>query len=429
MRPRFAMLGCLLAAVAVMGTPGLSAAAPHHNRGLTINATPNPIDAGEGVLIYGQLQGTDIAGKTIVLYHHISGSGRGYQVIGQTQTDSHGFYDFTRAEGVVETNRSWFTRLAATHGVHSRTVYEHVAALVSISTSSTTALTRHPVTFTGHVDPNHRFERVFLQEQRGSSDDWTTLKSGQLGPGSNYSISYAWRTPGQHTVRVVFRGDARNTRGVSDPLTETVEQTQSPSFTINTSDPVINYGQAATITGKLYHRGTTTPEPNTAITLCHRSVGQAVATCDVAGKTGGDGGYSFLVSPTSNQIYYVKTTLPPSRRTASLFEGVKDTLTLTASSPSSTVGGQVLFGGRVTPNKAGDFVYLQRFGADGDWHTIAVSRVQPDSSFAFVHTFGTPGTKTFRARILSDGENVGGASAPVSVNVSLPPVSSLPPAH
>ncbi len=428
MRPRIAVLGCALAVFAVVAIPGLAGAAPRHNHGLTINATPDPIIAGEGVLIYGQLKGTDIAGKSIVLYHHISDSRSGYTPISQTTTDSHGFYEFTRAEGVVETNRSWFVRLGATPSVHSRTVHEHVAALVSIAASSNTAFTRHPVTFTGHVDPNHASERVALQEQIGSSDDWKTLKSGRLGPGSNYSISYAWRLAGDHTVRVAFPGDNRNIRGVSDAVSVAVQQAQVPDFTIQTSDPIITYGQSATISGKLYARGTTTPAPNTAITLCHRAVTQVVPVCDVAGLTKSDGSYSFSVSPTINQWYFVRTTLQPTRRSASLFEGVKDTVTLTTASSSVTAGQMVTFTGTVTPDKAGDFVYLQRLGADGDWHNVAVTRVRFDSSFTFTRVFGTAGTKQFRARVPGDAQNIGGASSPVSVTVALPPVSTLPPA-
>jgi hypothetical protein len=428
MRPRFAVLGCALAASAVMSLPGIAGAAPRHNHGLTINATPNPIIAGEGVLIYGQLKGTDIAGKTIVLFHHISDSGRGYSRIGSTTTDSHGFYEFTRAEGIVETNRSWFVRLAATPGVHSRTVHERVAALVSIGASSTTALTRHPVTFIGHVAPNHAFERVVLQEQIGSTDDWKALKSGRLGPGSNYAIRYAWKIAGEHTVRVAFRGDNRNIRGESDTVAVAVQQAEVPDFTIQTSDPIITYGQSATISGRLFAKGTTTPAPSTPITLCHRAVTQPVPVCDMAGITGSDGSYSFPVSPTSNQVYFAKTTLPPARRSAALFEGVKDTVTLTTGSSSVTAGQKVTFTGSVTPDKAGEFVYLQRLGADGDWHTVGITRVSAESTFAFTRVFGTAGSKTFRARVPGDVRNVGGASPSLSVTVSLPAVSTLPPA-
>ncbi len=428
MRPRFVVLACALAASAVMALPGLAGAAPRHNRGLTINATPNPIIAGEGVLIYGQLKGTDIAAKPIILYHHINGSGTGYTQIGHTTTDSHGFYEFTRAEGVVETNRSWFARLGGTPSVHSRTVREYVAALVSLAASSSTAVTGHPVTFTGHVDPNHAFERVLLQEQVGSTDDWKTLKSGRLGPGSNYAISYAWKLAGDHTVRVAFRGDNRNTRGESDSVSVAVQQAQVADFTIQTSDPIITYGSSAKISGTLYVRGTTTPEPSTPITLCHRAITQSVAVCDVAGVTGTNGSYSFSVSPTANQVYFARTTLPPARRSAGVFEGVKDTVTLATPSSSVTAGEHVTFTGTVTPDKAGGFVYLQRLGADGDWHTVGIARIHSDSSFTFTRVFGTAGPKTFRARVPGDVQNIGGSSPALTVTVALPPVSTLPPA-
>ena len=48
------------------------------------NATPNPILAGEGVTIYGQLNRAPVGGQTIVLYHHIAGSGRGYTPVSHT---------------------------------------------------------------------------------------------------------------------------------------------------------------------------------------------------------------------------------------------------------------------------------------------------------------------------------------------------------
>lgn len=428
MRPRFVVLACALAASAVMALPGLASAAPRHNHGLTINATPNPILAGEGVLIYGQLKGTDIAGKSVVLYHHISDSGQGFTRIGVATTDSHGFYEFTRAEGVVETNRSWFVRLAGAPRVHSRTVHEHVAALVSLTASSSTAVTRHPVTFTGHVDPNHAFERVVLQQKVGSADDWKTLKSGRLGPGSNYAINYAWKIPGDFTVRVAFRGDNRNIRGESESVSVAVQQAQVADFTIQTSDPIITYGSSATISGKLFARGTTTPEASTPITLCHRSITQTVPVCDVAGVTDTGGSYSFSVSPPSNQVYFARTTLPPTRRSAGLFEGVKDTVTLSTASSTATAGQKVTFNGTVTPDKAGEFIYLQRLGADGDWHTVQIARIRFDSTFTFTRVFGTAGTKQFRARVPGDVLNIGGASPAITLAVALPPVSMLPPA-
>jgi hypothetical protein len=424
MRPRFAVLAIVVTTLLAVVAPSVVNAAPRHNRGLTINAIPNPIDAGEGVFIYGHLNVPPVGGQTIVLYHHLTGSGLGYTRVGQTTTDSHGFYEFTRAEDVVMTNRSWFVREAGIHQIHSRTVFERVAALVSPSASSTSAVTGEPVVFTGHVDPSHAGERVVLQEQTASGD-WRGLKTGPLDGASNYSITYRWRFEGDHTVRVLFGSDVRNIRGTANPVTVAVQQKQIPGFTITSSDQLISYGQTVTISGVLANA------PSTPLTLWARNAYQSQFTPIADTVTGSDGSYSFAPQiPSYNTVYQVRTTLAPRRHSAVLFEGVQDVLTLTPSSTTSQVGGQVTFTGTVLPDKAGRVVYLQRLGADGDWHNEEIRIVTNASTFQFGWTFGKAGTYEFRARITGDRPNVGGASAPVTIQVApttnpatLPPAS------
>src|SRR5579859_1726154 len=182
MRLRSAVLVSLLTAFAIAVLPSVASAAPRHNHGLTINVAPQRIQAGEGVIIYGRLLGPDAAGQTIRLYHHIPPF-PGYSFVGSTTTDANGFYEFTREEGVVNTDRSWFVR--GPDHTHSRTVHELVEALVSLNSDTTTGFTLHRVIFTGHVFPDHPFERVLLQERNGAGDDWHTLTSTFTGPGSN----------------------------------------------------------------------------------------------------------------------------------------------------------------------------------------------------------------------------------------------------
>jgi len=349
--------------------------------------------------------------------------------VGATTTATNGFYEFTRAENVVMTNRNWFVREEGVHRIHSRTVRERAAALVSISPNQSSQFTRKPIVFTGHVTPNHAFERVYLQTQIGSSDEWHTIKSGLIGPGSDYAIAYRFRFAGVYSVRAVFRGDNRNIRGESDPVAVTIDQAQVPDFTITSSSPIITDGSSVTISGKLDQAGTSTAEPTTPVTLFARTVG---GNWTVVGDTttGTDGTYSFSpLMPTSNTLYQVRTTFKPARHSAVLYEGVKDVLTLTPSSPSAMVGQTVTFTGTVLPDKAGDVVYLQRLGKDGEWHAVEVRLVRNNSTFQFSWTFGNSGPHEFRARIPGDSQNVGGASMPVSINVTLAPGSgSLPPA-
>lgn len=424
MRLRISMLACALTACACAAVPSIAGAAPVHNRGLTIQAVPQQIIAGEAVLIYGQLQGPDHGGQLVRLYHRIDPAAR-FSLIGTTATNANGQYEFTRAEGIVVSNRNWFVR--GPGFTHSRTVHERVAALVSLASSSPTGLTRHPLVLSGHVTPDHTGAVVFLQEQKASSDDWTTLKQGIVGPGSNYNISYAWRVPGAYNLRVLFRGDTRNAAAPSDITPVVIQQTQTPDFTIASSDPIILNGQSATISGTLYQPGTTTAEPNTSVSLFEAVPGTGDYRAVTTTTTGSDGGYSFAnVASTTNELYQVRTTFAPARHTAVLFEGVQDVVTMQASSSTSTVGGQVTFTGSVSPDKTGHVIYLQKLGSDNDWHTVAVRYVTGGSTYRFGWTFGTPGTKEFRARITGGPVNVGGTSAPVTIDVIQPALASLP---
>jgi len=425
MRFRLALLASVVTALFAVAVPSTVIAAPHHNRGLTINAIPNPIDAGGGVFIYGHLNVSPVGGQTIVLYHHLAGSGLGYTRVGQTTTDSRGFFEFTRAEDVVLTNRNWFVREAGIHQIHSRTVFERVSALVSLAASTSTAVTGQPVTFTGSVTPNHAGERVVLQQQTNAGN-WRDLKSGRLDGGSNYSITYRWRFAGDHTVRVLFPADVRNIAGTANPVTVAVQQKQVPGFTIATSDQLISYGQSVTISGVLDNAAASTP-----VTLWARNAYQSQFTPVADTTTGSGGSYTFAPqTPTYNTVYQVRTTLAPHRHSAVLFEGVQDALTMTPSSTTSEIGGHVTFTGTVLPDKAGHVIYLQLLGADGNWHNEEVRSVSGNSTYQFGWTFGKAGTYQFRARITAGGGNIGGASSPVTIQVSPTTTnpSSLPPA-
>jgi hypothetical protein len=426
MRPRFVVLASLIAALGLAVLPAVGNAAPKHNHGLTINATPDPIVTGDQVMIYGQLNTDHPGNRLIVLYHRVNPATQ-FSVVGTTRTNATGFYEFLRADGVVTTNRNWFVTGPGT--THSRTVHEHVAASVGLTASTTTGDTNHAIVFSGHVSPNHAGERVYLQLQQGfSGDDWGTLKSGRLGPGSNYSISYRFKDPGERDLRVLLPGDARNITSTSDDLTVSVQQTQNPSFTINAAPQNIDEGSTATISGVLYKAGsTTTPDGGVGVTLWGHAYGKPYIPLQFGTTNSTTGGYSFTVMPSQNIAYQVRTTPAPPRSTAQVFVGVRDVVSITPSSTSSTVGGTITFIGGVIPDKAGHAIYLQRLGADHDWHTVKTTFVTAGSTYTFSWRFGTPGTKVFRVLVPGGPYNISGHSASESIAVALPAVQLLPP--
>src|ERR1019366_6731122 len=84
------------------------------------------------------------------------------------------------------------------------------------------------------------------------------------------------------------------------------------------------------------------PLPATSVTLWAHTAGRTYIRLGST-PTGSDGSYSFTQMPSHNETYRVRTTYipPPRRKTAQVFEGAADVVSLTASSTTSTVGGEV----------------------------------------------------------------------------------------
>ena len=309
-RGRLALLSVALCGIVAMLAPSVSAAQyhnhhqwryhhhprrhhrpPRHNYGLTIAATPNPIVTGEGVLIYGKLEGSDVANQRIVLYHRITPQTQ-FTPITVTRTNAFGFYEITRAEGIVGTNRSWFA-VGPGHS-HSRTINEFVSSAVTLATATTTVNAGTPVQFTGTVTPAHPNQEVLLQKQvSDSGTGWRTVGRAVTGSDSSFTVTRSFLTPGSYTLRALFPNDPRNLAGQSDPLTITVEQPQNPSFTIAASAPVITDGQSETISGTLFMPGSTTvPRPSVPVILYGSIAGRPFRAL-ASTTTGTDGSYSF----------------------------------------------------------------------------------------------------------------------------------------
>jgi hypothetical protein len=430
-RPRAAVLASLVAALGFAALPAAAVAAPHHYHGLTIDATPNPIISGDGVFIHGRLNvnGTHASGQMIVLYHRINPSPV-FTVISKTLTEAGGYYEFTRAEGVVLTNRNWFVRAPGLPGnIHSRTLHERVQAEVSLTAPTPAApatafLTNKQVVFTGTVAPDHARSQVLLQEQVGAAGSlWRIVARGLLNSASQFAIPTRFKVPGDHTMRVLFPGDRRNVAAASQPVEVTVQQKEISSFTISSSAPIVTDGTSATISGLLTKgKAPATPESGVTVTLYGHTAGQPFAPI-ASMVTGTDGSYSFIVTPTQNTEYQVRAA---NRQSSPLFEGVGELVTINASSNASAVGQSVTFTGLVTPDKAGHQIDLERLDADGSYQVVATGTVSASSTYQIVWTFGNPGNKTFRVFVPGGPDNVGGVSSTEAVNVSLPALTTLP---
>ncbi len=414
MRPRFSLLAGLVAVLALALAPSASFARHATPHKLTINVTKNPIDAGDTLDIYGKVAAPNRADRTVVLYHRLPNQGR-FTVVQRVKTDSAGLYVIRRAEGVVNTNRSWFVTSGR---LRSRTINERVRALITLNAPaghSGPYLTgpKHAVTFTGHVTPNHAGERVFLQRQFGPDGSrWVTIDAGRIGRGSNYSIRHTFRVPdmGSSSLRVAFRGDRRNIRSVSPELDVVVTQAQNPNLTLAPSAYSIRFGQSVTLSGTV--KGA--PAGQT-VTIRARTSGGKFHD-EATAKTDASGNYSATVAPAQNTVYQAKS---GGRSSAQTFVGVHDVVTVNVSPGGPyTVGGTATFTGGVAPSKVGHVVELQKRDKDGEFRTIQVSRVGSGSTYRIVHRFGSEGAKTFRVVVPGGPVNQRGVSDSVSLTVS-----------
>jgi hypothetical protein len=391
---------------------------------ININVAPRRIAAGDPIVIFGRLlcqRSANESNKVVKLFHHLA-TAPGFSYIQSTTTDSNGFYEFARADGVVVSNRAFYVR---SHGAQSGRKAVKVAAEVSLSgpPEGTQILTGAPnkVTFTGTVSPADVGARVILQRQSAISggDDWHRIDLGQVVAGGTFSITHTFRFPGDANIRVLVRSQRRNVPSPSNVLAYEISQSQNPALTIQASADPISYGQPVTISGTLVNGA------NQPVTLMARTDQQRFAPIAQV-TTDASGNYSFPAqTPVNSTFYRVKTT---GQVSAVLYEAVKDVLTAQVSQTTVQAGQAVTFSGTVAPDHTGHVIYLERQNAkDGDFHVVQIAIVGAGSTYTIEHHFYDPGTKTMRVHIPGGPENAGAASQVFTIGVTAAPASILMP--
>jgi hypothetical protein len=401
---RPAAVAAALACAAALSASGTAAAAARP----TIHSAPNPTTAGDPVVVYGRAA----AGARVVLWHRITPA-RSFTRISTTTAGAAGRYQFARLGGVVDSNRHWFVRA---DGRRSRTVHQRVLALVTVrGPASAGVVTGTPQIFSGTVSPARAGGRVVLQRQRsaGRGDDWHVIDRARIRAGGAYAIVHRFRHPGDANLRVVFRGDRRNVRSPSDVLSLQIQQKQNPALTLRASADPLDVGQSVALTGAL--AGVTAPQP---VTLYARTARTGFAPVAQA-MTDASGGYAFAQTPVVNSFYRV---LAGGRHSAVLFLGVRSVVTATVDRTTVPAGTTLEFSGRVSPDKTGHVIALQRRNASGDdWHPVARGVVGAGSTFTLRRRVVDPGSKVFRILIPGGPDNQRGVSAPLTVTVTPSP--------
>ncbi len=418
----------LAAAVApiALAPPGASAfkhPSPNGRCRIDVNVAPRVITAGDPIVIWGQLvcqRPGAAADRVVRLFHHLRGA-PGFSYVQSTTTNVNGFYEIENADSPVETNREFVVR---SHGAQSAGKAVRVEADVILNgpPEGTQLYTgrANAVTFTGTVTPADDEALVVLQRQNAATgDEWHSIQRGVVETNGTFSITHAFRYPGDANIRVLVRSRGMNIPSRSNILTYEISQAQNPKLTIASSADPITFGQSATISGTLVG-GADQP-----VTLYARIAGQSFAAVAQV-STDSEGNYTFpSQAPTYSTFYRVEGM---GRRSAVLYEGVKVLLTASVSRTTVPAGQPVVFSGAVAPNHTGDVVYLERRDAKGiGYHVIQVGLVGAGSTYTIEHRFYDAGSKNVRIYVPGGPLNGAGASAPFTIEVTPVPAAGLTP--
>jgi hypothetical protein len=391
-----------------------------------IEVVPRPVlTAGDPVTIFGRLAcrgRVSAADQVVRLFHHLRGTPPGFTYVQSTTTNAQGFYQFQRADGVVETSRVWHVR---SHGAVSANKGVRVAAQVTLSgpAEGTQILTgpANKVTFTGTVQPADVGARVILQRQNAlTGNEWHKIDAGTVEANGGFSIVHTFVVPGDASIRVLVRSQRRDVPSTSNVLGYEISQAQNTELTIASSADPIAYGQSATISGVL-KGGAAQP-----VTLLARTAKQQGFAAVAQTTTNASGEYAFPAQAPVNSTFY--KVQGDGRSSAVLFEGVKDVLSAQVSSTSVQEGQKLTFTGSVAPSHTGHAIYLERQNASGEgFHVVQVGTVTPESTFSIVYEVYGTGTAVFRVYIPGGPENGGAASQPFTIQITPAPAAVLAP--
>lgn len=421
-------LACACATALALATLAPAGAQAHKHRSpsgrcaININVAPRQITVGDSLVVFGRLRCTGVSrsGQTVRLFERSAGSG-GFTLVQSTSTEALGFYELT-VTGVQANSVFYVSSHGAASGHSSVRTFADVTLSGPPEGSQLLTGKGNRVTFTGTVSPADEGARVVLQRQNAATgNEWHRIDSGFVGGGGAFTITHAFRVPGDANLRVLVRSQGRNSASQSNVLSYEISQAQNPQLTIAASADPIAFGQSVTISGT-DAAGTGQP----VMLLAHTARQSGFAPVAQV-STGMGGSYTFPAqSPVNSTYYEVKG--GRHEHSAVLYEGVKDVLEAKVSQSTIAAGGSLTFSGTVSPDHTGHVIYLERQNASGNgFHVVEISTVQGGSSFSITHTVYDSGSKLFRVSIPGGPDNGGASSPPFAITVTPAALPALMP--
>jgi hypothetical protein len=216
-----------------------------------------------------------------------------------------------------------------------------------------------------------------------------------------------------------FRVWARDrTQHFSAPATVTLVGT---SVTMSSSTTALTYGGSVTLSSKLTRRDNGTPIAGAPVQLLARKVGTSSWVLVTTRTSSSTGIVSFTHKPTASVDYlwvYRGSPIYMGAPSTARRVGVRMAITSTLSRTSVPLGGTFAMSGSVSPNHAGQTIYLQRYVGSGKWTTVTTKRLSTSSTYSFSVKPTFRATQTYRAFLWDDGDHLASFGPSRAVKVS-----------
>jgi hypothetical protein len=353
------------------------------------------------------------AGKQVSLYVRGRSGVRSKAAVETTAKD--GSFQLTSSALAVDTR---FTALIA--GSRQARAVVEVAPQITlsgpasgqVSTASAFARTRvsGKATFTGATSPALAGARVALQiSSELPTRPWHSIAFARIDATGHFSLTHAFKMPGEISVRATAHSGRLMSRAVSEPLSYEVAQAQVSALTIHASADPLSAGQPVTISGAM------ASADGASVTLLART-STGGFTPVAHSTTESLGQYSFTETPLENTYYEVTGDTDTS---ATLFVGVTFALSPGPQPAVVHAGEQLSLTGSAIPALPGQVVYLEREYTAGEGFQVVASGTVTDalSDYSVSYTPARYGASVLRLRVADGGKHLTAIGEPFTVTV------------
>jgi hypothetical protein len=187
-----------------------------------------------------------------------------------------------------------------------------------------------------------------------------------------------------------------------------------------TGAATITYGGHASLGGRLSDRDSGAALAGQAVNLWGRRAGTSSWQSAGTDATGADGSFQLSPAPSATTAYRAGFAGADEYGTADSGQvtvAVRTRVTARKSTGTVRLGGSFTVTGTVSPNHAGQRVYLQRL-VGGAWKTAATADLSSGSGYSLRAKPPSRGRLTYRVYKGADGDHVAAASASQAVTVT-----------